>query len=282
MLEVQKMVRLMSDHRLVRPIEKGLSTEKHLQVDTRKLLPPSMEASDNISQKESGSWWNTILNMEIRKVQVYECTSPIDTLLSSALCLLKCPERCCMNWTMYNRIDCISTTLTKCVRLHQLGLYTQTLHDLGAEIGRLAEWPIHFIICESVNSAQIFPMHLNRLGSMVDSSNILVVNPNPFDLTLVLQEKSDISKDKSHPKKRGRKSRNTASGLCQLTFPIKSCKVMCIANKTVDNWDIHCVCDVTHNYILCVMGRYNMGNWFFENLLRGKLMEHFVHIPDPL
>ena len=127
---------------------------------------------------------------------------------------------------------------TKCMSLHQLCLYTQTLHDLGTHINLMTNWPIHFIVCGSVNSDSKIPMHLNCLGAMVDNVNILILNPNPFPVTLVLQEKVTASSSST-------KIRNKISGKCQLTFIMTTGSVMCVANNMVKNWDVYSISQTT-------------------------------------
>lgn len=277
MLKVGHLVRSMANQRLVHPIEKGILTDHKLNVDIKKLVPPAAISPDSISQRPAPSWWTNVLDIEARNIKVYECTKSINSLVCSELCLLRCPDRCCMNWTLYDNADCLSSTQTKCLNLHQICLYTQTLSDLARLIGEMTEWPIHFIIFESVNTSLKVPMHLNCLGSMVDSVNILLLNPNPFPLTVVLQEKDSGATSVAVPKKRGRKMRHKVSGRCQLTFNIGSGKVMCIANKTTSNWNIYTVSATNPNYILCVMGRYDMDN---KKLLRGKELTRFCPVSN--
>ena len=283
MLKGEQLVKTMAEQRLIQPIEKGLLERHNLKLDLKNAVPPLPVEPDSISQQQHGTWWKCILDGNARNVNVYECTQPLSWLMCSEICLLKCSKRCCMNWTLYDRTDCISSKNTKCTDLHQICLYTQTLHSLGEDIKLMTSWPIHFIICESINSGSKVPMHLNSLGAMVDNCNILILNPNQFPITLILQEKSTGSSSPvQYPKKRGRKIRNKVSGKCQLSFVMRTGSVMCIANSTVKYWDVYSICEESPNYLLCVMGRYNMRNWLISKMLSGKMMQTFAPAKDTL
>lgn len=265
----------MAEHRFVEPIEKGLLTEYGVRVDAKATVPASDCAHDSISKKTAGSWWYKVIDIPAKGITVFECDESISSDLCSELCLLKCSDRCCMNWTTYDETDCIQSDRTSCNRLHQLSLYTHTLGELGKNMSRLTDWPVHFIICESLNSTIKEAMHLNRLGSMVDTFNVLVLNPNPFPFTIILHEKSRVKSD-SGPKKRGRKMLNRMVGTCQMSINVEPCKVLCITNDTLKHWDVYSVTSSCSNYMVCILGRYDLNNWLIKRILQGKDRDRFT------
>lgn len=267
----------MAEHRFVLPIEKGLHTTHHIQVDAKSLLPAQPTGTDGVGERDSASWWNSVLDLPNRNISVFECVEVVDRLTCSELTLLKCSERCCMNWTIYDKTDCLASKDTSCDNLHQLSLYTTTLGCLERFIARLTNWPLHFIICESINTNTKENIKLNRLGAMIDSTNIILLNPNLFPIVLLLQEKIESCKARqSHlPKKRGRKMLNKLTGTCQMPIVMDPGKVACLTANTIKNWDVYSISNTNPNYMLCVMGRYDMSNWLIKKLLRGKEMGTF-------
>lgn len=279
MLTLHNLVESMAEQRFVEPIEKSLLTEYGLRVDTKAVVPVQEAADDSICKKGECSWWNKVLDVSAKDVTVFECADVLESSLCAELCLLKCSQRCCMNWTTYNTTNCMDNKNTSCIRLHQLSLYTHTLSELGKSVARLTEWPVHFITCESVNSEVKEPMHLNKLRSLVDTFNILILNPNPFPITIILQEKPRprLPSSQKTPKKRGRKMVNRVVGTCQMSISVNSGRIICITNNTINHWNIYSVSFSIPNYMVCVLGRYDLSNWLIKKMLQGKNTDKFSH-----
>lgn len=247
----------MVDQHFVHPIQKGLLDTYQVKVDVKTTLPPCPPPVDSISSMGEGSLWNKVLHIEPRDVCMYECTEKRPPDLSGELCLLMCEDRCCMNWTLYDKTDCISTKHTTCVKLHQLCLYTDTLRGLSCIIRSMTQWPVDFIIYESVNSSAKISMHLNWLGGMVDMHNVLLMNPNPFPVTVIMQEKENRVSNATNrhiPRKRGRKTIYRITGACQVSTDMTSGAVLCIAESTLKRWEVLTSCPKNPNYTVCIAG----------------------------
>lgn len=268
MLNLVNMVSRMADQRFVQPLEKGLLNDYSLDVDVKSIVPKPVVQSESIGTRSS-SWWLPVFNSEKMAAKVFESVETMNADLCKEVELLKCADRCCMNWTMYDNTSCITSKSTSCNSLHQMSLCNQTLKALGDSISVMTEWEVHFIMCESVSSLYKEPMHLNSLDSLVDSGNILVLNPNDFVVTIILQEKSNglLDSRRKRPKSKGRKLHRT--GCCQMSINIMPRKVICLSDKTILNWNIYSVSS-NANYILCVMGRYDLNNWLIKSMLDGK------------
>lgn len=277
MTDIVWLVRAMTEQHFVKPVEKVLLADHSLKVDLKALVPPPPLPKDSVSFRKDEMWWNVVMDVGAKDIEVYESATSFPKAMCEELCLLRCPERCCMNWTMYDSTEFISTKCTSCTKLHPMGVYSAILKRLGDIIGEMTTWPIDFIIYESMNSGSKIPMHLNFIGSLIDTNNILIFNPNPFPITMLLQEKDAAAKhaSKHAPKKRGRKTTYKISGHCQVSLIMRVGAVMCLTSNMVKRWDILTVSSVHKNYSVCIAGRYDMANWLTGKYMKDRKMESF-------
>lgn len=273
MLQLKHMVNTMANQRFVQPVEKGLESDHGLVVDIASVVIAG-EEKDKV--KSLCSWWSPLLNLPVDSVHVFESLDEVDSELCDQVMLLKCTDRCCMNWSLYDQTSCINSSSTKCDRLHQLSLCNQTLNELGKVMRIMTEWDIHFIMCESISSIHKVPMHLNRLDSLADFDSVLVLNPNNFPITILLQEKVVLKAPVRH-KKKGKRTSCKTTGSCQMSIKVSPRKVICLTKQTVLYWKVYAA-SLVANYMVCVMGRYDTRNWLVNNILDGKKLQTYKHV----
>lgn len=187
MIPLRRTVDRMAEQRFVQPLQKGLLSDYNVAADVRNVVQDEEPANLSAELESKGnSWWVPLKNVLHRDIKVFESLNTVEETLCSEHALLKCKSRCCMTWTMYDRTSCINSRNTACDSLHQNTLYNQTLKDLGDVVFTMTEWDMHFAMCESFQGSGMSLMHLNSLDSMVDCSNVLVMNPNSFPVLIIL------------------------------------------------------------------------------------------------
>lgn len=275
-VSLRQVVGRLVQHRFVLPVEKALHAEYHISTNVESLVPAPEPATDSIGRTES-TWWVPTLNIPSKKIKVYECSEKIDSALCNELCLLQCRKRCCVTWTKYAKTSSVLSSNTACTDLHQHSLYGQTLKDLEASVLHMTNWDVHFIMCESITGGAKEALHINRLDNLVDSGNILLLNPNPANVSIVLQLKPlcTFQQCSTKPRKRGRKMNARSCGVCQMNITLEAGKMICLTEDTVRNWKMYSV-STGEFYILCIMGRFDLNNWFIDSFLKGKRLKAYV------
>lgn len=226
--------------------------------------------------RESSSLWLPIMTNDGKFIKIYEALEVLSDSICKQIQMIKCQERCCMNWSVYHDISCVSSRNTKCSRLHQICLCNQILKDLSDDIQALTRWDLHFIMCESMSSSSKEALHLNRLNPIVDFNNLMLINPNSFPITVILNERL-VDKHEKHQSKRRGGCSGGKPGSCQISIILLPGKILCFTEETVLHWKIYSASSIS-NYIVCVMGRYNTKHWIVDNLLSGKRLSCYSNV----